>query len=237
MNLFKVLSVLLDYPDEALWQHGDELQQIIAGSPLLDAGQKATVSGFVRSLLDQDPLDAQETYGSFFDRGRSLSLLLFEHVHGESRDRGQAMVDLLDVYTQHGFGIQRRELPDYLPVFLEFLSVIDESEARRWLGEVAHILALLAVRMEKRECPWGDLIRVLLSLADEPVDLQQFEEVVSQEAPDHTPEAMDAVWEEEAISFGGDAISGGCPSQTPPPGKNTEQPVHWVESPTRRRAV
>ena len=80
----------------------------------------------IATLIDQmaalGELEAQAKYDSLFERGRSLSLWLFEHVHGESRDRGQAMVDLMAQYDMAGFEINAKELPDYLPMYLEFLS-------------------------------------------------------------------------------------------------------------------
>ncbi len=102
----------------------------------------------------------QARYDGLFERGRSVSLLLFEHVHGESRDRGQAMVDLLDRYTQAGLEIDVTELPDYLPLYLEYLSPLPDAEsARAGLAEVAHILALLALRLEERGSGYAAVFR------------------------------------------------------------------------------
>ncbi|MCW5571319.1 MAG: nitrate reductase molybdenum cofactor assembly chaperone, partial [Steroidobacteraceae bacterium] len=102
MNVLKLLAVLMDYPQDELWTHRAELLAA-ADDPGLSADHRARLLAFTRGLLDADPLAAQEAWLSLFDRGRSMSLLLFEHIHGESRDRGQAMVDLIDAYRKNGF--------------------------------------------------------------------------------------------------------------------------------------
>ncbi|MFC6669246.1 nitrate reductase molybdenum cofactor assembly chaperone [Marinobacterium aestuariivivens] len=146
-------------------------------------------------------MDAQENYVGLFDRGRSLSLLLFEHVHGESRDRGQAMVDLMAVYEKNGFVLDSRELPDYLPLFLEYLSKRPQQEAEQWLGEVCHILSLLEVRLSERGSDYAVLFETLLGIAGVSVEREALREKVAAEARDDTPEALDRVWEEEMVRF------------------------------------
>ena len=129
MKLLKLIAVLLDYPDEALWAHGDELRAATQ-DPALSPERRAALLGFVETLLASEPMAAQERWLELFDRGRSMSLLLFEHIHGESRDRGQAMVDLLSTYRGHGFELGVKQLPDYLPVVLEYLSLRPVEEVR-----------------------------------------------------------------------------------------------------------
>lgn len=114
-----IVSRLLEYPDAALWQHQQELFDAIASSEKLAPEDAHKLSVFLRDLTAQDVLDAQSRYSELFDRGRATSLLLFEHVHGESRDRGQAMVDLMAQYERHGLQLDSRELPDHLPLYLE----------------------------------------------------------------------------------------------------------------------
>lgn len=113
-----IVSRLLEYPDAALWQHQQEMFEAIAASKNLSKEDAHALGIFLRDLTAMDPLDAQAQYSELFDRGRATSLLLFEHVHGESRDRGQAMVDLLAQYEQHGLQLNSRELPDHLPLYL-----------------------------------------------------------------------------------------------------------------------
>lgn len=104
-----VISRLLEYPDAALWQHQQELFDALASGENLAKADAQQVGIFLRDLTAQDLLDAQSTYSELFDRGRATSLLLFEHVHGESRDRGQAMVDLLAQYERHGLLLDSRD--------------------------------------------------------------------------------------------------------------------------------
>ena len=102
---------------------------------------------------------------SFSSTARSLSLHLFEHVHGESRERGQAMVDLMAMYENAGFEIGAKELPDYLPMFLEFLSTRPEEEARDLLGRTVHIFSALRERLRKRKSIYINAFRVLEPIA------------------------------------------------------------------------
>lgn len=95
MNSLRLTGLLLDYPSEELWQHQPELLEAVAESPELTQEQRLDLALYITAFCKQDLLDAQSAYTGLFDRGRATSLLLFEHVHGESRDRGQAMVDLM----------------------------------------------------------------------------------------------------------------------------------------------
>ncbi|MBA7847593.1 nitrate reductase molybdenum cofactor assembly chaperone [Klebsiella sp. RHBSTW-00484] len=196
-----IVSRLLEYPDAALWQHQDELFDVLASSEKLDKGDAQMLGMFLRELTAQDPLDAQAAYSELFDRGRATSLLLFEHVHGESRDRGQAMVDLLNQYEQHGLVLDSRELPDHLPLYLEYLAQLPESEAIGGLQDIAPILALLCARLQQRESRYAVLFEQLLKLANSAVDEAKVAEKIADEARDDTPQALDAVWEEEQVKF------------------------------------
>ena len=158
-----------------------------------------------------DLYDAQERYVFLFDRTRSLSLHLFEHVHGESRDRGQAMVDLMAMYEKDGFEIDAKELPDYLPMFLEYLSMKPADEASELLGQTAHIIAALRERLKKRKSVYVNAFGVLEALALGKPDAALLAELL--EAPEDNPddlEALDRVWEEEAVTFGGNAGENAC---------------------------
>ncbi|WP_034455857.1 nitrate reductase molybdenum cofactor assembly chaperone [Buttiauxella noackiae] len=202
-----VISRLLEYPDAALWQHQQELRDVLAEGGALNLQQAAQLNDFITTLCSRDLLDAQASYSELFDRGRATSLLLFEHVHGESRDRGQAMVNLMGQYEQAGMEIDSRELPDHLPLYLEYLSQRDEAEARGGLQDVAPILALLAARLKQRESAYAALFDVLLGLSQSDVAVESVIEQIADEARDDTPQALDAVWEEEQVKFVADA---GC---------------------------
>ena len=189
-----VVSRLLEYPDADLWQHQNELFDVLATSEKLEKADAQALGVFLRDLTAQDLLDAQAAYSELFDRGRATSLLLFEHVHGESRDRGQAMVDLLNQYEQHGLVLDSRELPDHLPLYLEYLAQLPESEAIGGLQDIAPILALLCARLQQRESRYAVLFEQLLKLANSAVDEAKVAEKIADEARDDTPQALDAVW-------------------------------------------
>lgn len=196
-----VISRLLEYPDAALWQHQQELREALADGSSLDLKQAAQLNDFISTLCRQDLLDAQASYSELFDRGRATSLLLFEHVHGESRDRGQAMVNLMGQYQQAGMEIDSRELPDHLPLYLEYLSQRTQEEARGGLQDVAPILALLGARLKQRESEYAVLFEVLIGLSRSDVALESVSKQIAGEARDDTPQALDAVWEEEQVKF------------------------------------
>ncbi|MCS4270959.1 MULTISPECIES: nitrate reductase molybdenum cofactor assembly chaperone [Raoultella] len=196
-----IVSRLLEYPDAALWQHQQEMLEALASSEKLVAEDARKLGDFLRYLTARDVLDAQADYSELFDRGRATSLLLFEHVHGESRDRGQAMVDLMAQYERHGLELDSNELPDHLPLYLEYLAQLPEDEAIAGLKDVAPILGLLSARLQQRESRYAALFELLLKLADTRVDSQKVAEKIADEARDDTPQALDAVWEEEQVKF------------------------------------
>ncbi len=214
MSLLKLIGVLMDYPEDELWQHGGDLLDAV-NDPALPAAWRKSLAAFARNLLATDSLTAQDDWLCTFDRGRSMSLLLFEHIHGESRDRGQAMVDLIEAYRKNGFELSAKELPDYLPLVLEYLSHRPEEEARDWLHHVNQIVSLLAARASERKSPYAVLFEILVEVSEGKLELGSLRSRVSAEPRDDTPEAMDQLWEEEAVRFGADAPSDDCS----PPGR------------------
>ena len=194
MQILKAIGLLMEYPDEFLWQCKEEVLAMVRhDAPMLN--------DFVAEMLNDPLLDKQAEWCEVFDRGRATSLLLFEHVHAESRDRGQAMVDLLAQYEKAGLQLDCRELPDHLPLYLEYLSILPENEAREGLQNVAPILALLGGRLKQREVAWYPLFDALLSLAGSPLSSDSVTKQVNQESRDDTRQALDAVWEEEQVKF------------------------------------
>lgn len=211
MKSLLMLSRLLDYPDEILWCSKQDFLSELGSCIELNFSQVESLLAFSESLFNENLLDGQEKYCELFDRGRSASLLLFEHVHGESRDRGQAMIDLLAQYKQIGFELVTKELPDYLPVYLEYLSALPAEQAQQGLQDIAPILSLLGERLRKRESHYAILFDVLVQLSGTQVETETLKQAVSKEGDDFTPEALDAVWEEEQITF---LAEQGCPSST-----------------------
>ncbi len=214
MHIMKVISRLMDYPTAELQEHKDELISSIRQSRVISPEQREALVDLTNNIYDRELMDAQEIYTGLYDRGRSLSLLLFEHVHGESRDRGQAMVDLMAQYEAAGFYISVRELPDYIPLFLEYLSEGPDIEAREGLADIAHILGLLSARLQERDSHYSALFAALLQISGQNVDVSALRKRAAKEERDDTPEALDRVWEEEAITFGADDSQEACPSQS-----------------------
>lgn len=228
MRSLRLLSLLLDYPTAAVAAARDQLAAAVE-SIAVDADARGALRRFVEHRCGGDLLDWQAEYDGLFERGRSLSLLLFEHVHGESRDRGQAMVDLLGQYRAAGLELDAHELPDYIPLYLEFLSTQGDDNARLGLQEIAHILALLACRLDQRRCDYAAIPHVLLQLSGAPVDVAQLHGQIVDERRDDTPEALDKVWEEEVVAFTGPDAAGACGTTgRPQPGqrRDREQPLH-----------
>lgn len=236
MKILKVISLLLDYPTQRVFDARDELAEAIAATRVISPEQRSAVQGLLTELTTSHLMDAQEAYVKLFNRGRHFSLLLFEHVHGESRDRGQAMVDLMAQYENDGFAIGVKELPDYIPLYLEYLSHCDEPTARAGLADVEHLLAVLAARLLEQQSRYAGCFQALLQIAGfEPeLAIEQVREQVSQEVHDDSLEALDALWEEEAVTFmDGDqtascGVSNGS-SARQKPREEPAVPLHWVD--------
>ena len=202
----KVLSALLSYPDDALVAAAPELRQALDEESLLPRETRPLLDAFIQELATGDVYDLQERYVELFDRTRSLSLHLFEHVHGESRDRGQAMIDLKNLYEENGLKLSTTELPDFLPAFLEFLSRRPLPEACQTLGDTAHILNALSERLHKRGAPYEAVFRALEALSGPASDEARAELVPEDACADPNDfAALDKEWEEEAVSFGPEA--------------------------------
>ena len=232
MQVLSVISRLLDYPDEALLEYETDLCDLIDQSSL-DLDLKERLFQFIDTNLRRDLLDWQSEYDGLFERGRSLGLWLFEHVHGESRDRGQAMVDLVAKYREAGLEISQHELPDYIPLFLEFLATQGDENAKGWMQEVEHIFALLQCRLENRGSLYSVLFEALLQLAESDIELDEMREQIAKEKRDDTKEAIDKEWEDEEVTFGADSLEKSCDAATRRPSesqrKDLDVPINWVD--------
>ena len=208
MRALKLIGALLLYPDRELRAALPELAAALAAEPALPPAHRAGLAEFARSLAALDPYDAEEGYVALFDRTRTLSLHLFEHAFGDSRARGQAMVALGERYRQEGLEPDSRELPDYLPLFLEFLSLLPAAEALPMLKEAAPVLDKVRAGLERRQSGYASPLRALLAIADMPAT------AVDEAPAEDEFAAMDREWEEAAVTFGpGDAsaeANAGC---------------------------
>ena len=185
----RALAALLSYPDEALR----------AALPEIRDAAPPQVASLIAEIQGSGLYEAQERYVALFDRSRALSLHLFEHVHGESRDRGQAMVDLQAMYANHGLEINAHELPDYIPAFLEFLSVLGRNEASNLVGETAHILRALGDRLAERGSGYALVFAALLDHARLPGLTKP---IAERAAPQPEPGSLDAQWMDPEVTFG-----------------------------------
>ncbi|MCK9909056.1 nitrate reductase molybdenum cofactor assembly chaperone [Microbacteriaceae bacterium K1510] len=204
MNLtLKVLSALLTYPTADLQKVSSVIATVLEADKLLPARVRADVQKLANEIGSGDLYDLQERYVLLFDRTRSLSLHLFEHVHGESRDRGQAMIDLKTQYEQAGLFMSTAELPDFLPLFLEYLATRPLKEACETLGQPAHIFAALAERLRKRQSPYEAVFRALIALSTAKPKEDEVSVLLQLPDPDANDlAALDAAWEDEPVNFG-----------------------------------
>ena len=215
----RVLAALLSYPDAQLRRHLPEMRGLLRGESALSEDRLDELDVLIESLRRADPLEAEAGYVELFDRGRATALHLFEHVHGDSRDRGPAMIDLGQTYASAGLFLAEGELPDYLPAVLEFASTRPPHEARAFLGETAHILNAIFGALRSRDSAYASVLGALLELAGEkaqPVKL-----------PPEEP--LDESWAEPA------AFDGCSPKGQARP--SAAQPIHIVRAPHSRKGA
>ncbi len=163
----RVLAAMLSYPDAAMRGHLSEMREILRDEAALSAARHAELDALIDALANADALETEANYVELFDRGRGTSLHLFEHVHGDSRERGPAMIDLAQTYEKAGLYLAPSELPDYLPAVLEFVSTQPPVEARSFLGEMAHIFNAIFSALQQRESAYASVLGALLELAGE----------------------------------------------------------------------
>lgn len=207
----KALSLILSYPTQELKEAMPEIGAVLASETRLTATTRRALRPLVEGFRECDIYELEEQYVMLFDRSRTLSLNLFEHVHGESRDRGGAMVSLLESYREAGYEPTTTELPDHLPVLLEFLATRPFGEAQDTLADAAHILEALNNRLIRRESSYSAVFSALLQLSGVEADKAAVAELLSQ--PDVNPDdltSLDKVWEESEVHFGPDP-NAGCP--------------------------
>lgn len=200
MLTLRALAALLGYPSAELKENIAELRRVIDGETALSAKDRAHLDPLLTRFEGDELLDLQSVYSELFDRSRSLSLHLFEHVHGDNRERGQAMIDLGQQYVESGFYLEGSELPDFIPVFLEYVSCLPIGESREMLGQPAHVFAALAERLDKREAPYAGIFHALVSLARTRVDAQA-RATVDENTPSEDSADIDREWEEAPVSF------------------------------------
>ena len=215
----RVLGRLLGYPDSELLGNLRALREALHQERALGPLRLAELDAMMTALAMAEPLDAETAYVDLFDRGRATSLHLFEHVHGDSRDRGPAMIDLAQTYGKAGMYLAEGEMPDYLPVVLEFTSTQPAREAREFLAEMAHIFNAIFAALQQRGSAYASVLGALLELAGEKAQPVQ----IAAEEP------IDSVWQEPVV-FDGCSSKGQAKPDQP-------QPIHIVPKALRARAA
>ena len=208
----RVLARLLSYPDAQLRGDLADMRQALLSENAIASARLEELNALISGLARGNALDNEAEYVEVFDRGRATSLHLFEHVHGDSRDRGPAMIDLAQTYEKAGLFLGPDEMPDYLPVVLEFVSTQPPKEARAFLGEMAHIFNAIFNALQQRNSPYASVLGALLELSGEkahPVKIV-------------ADEPLDTSWEEPVV-FDGCSVKG----QTKP---DQPQPIHFVKT-------
>ena len=202
----RVLAHLLSYPDTSLRDHMAEMTAALQRERALGADRLEELSALMQHLRGARAMDVEAHYVETFDRGRGTALHLFEHVHGDSRDRGPAMIDLLQTYEQAGLYLAPGELPDHLTVVLEYASTQPPAQARAFLRELTHILQAIFSALLRRESPYASVLAAVLELAGEKAQAVKI--------PDEP--TLDESWEEPA-AFGGCSTQGqASPGQLQP---------------------
>jgi nitrate reductase delta subunit len=202
------LAVLLAYPSEEIRAHVDDIREALASERALPRAALRRLEPLMERLATDEVLEAQSAYTELFDRARSLSLHLFEHVHGDSRERGQALIDLGSQYMACGLMMKGGELPDFIPVFLEYVSCLPPGEAREALGQPVHVFAALEKRLADRGSDYAAVLGAAVALAGVRPDRNALAEL-DEKAPSDDPARIDQDWEETAVTFTGAHAMGG----------------------------
>jgi len=202
----RALALLLSYPDERVRALVPKLVAAVNDEAALPAPRRAEIQALGADLLRAEPMEVESRYVELFDRGRSTSLHLFEHVHGDSRDRGPAMVDLLKTYETAGLRLDGRELPDHLCVVLEFASTQPPKIAKDFLGEMTHILQAIFSALRQRDSAYATLLAAVLELAGQKVEA----------VPVAPEESLDDAWA-EPMAFDGCSQRGQAAPGQPQP--------------------
>ncbi len=202
----RVLAALLGYPDVRLRSHLAEMRELLLEERSFSPGRRDELVALIDALRRADALDIEAKYVELFDRGRATSLHLFEHVHGDSRDRGPAMIDLGKTYETAGLVLAEGELPDYLPAVLEFVSTQPRREAKAFLAEMAHIFNAVFGALQQRESAYASVLGALLDLAGEKAQAVKL-------APE---EPIDESWAEPVVFDGCSSKGQARPDQAQP---------------------
>ena len=210
MRTLRVLSRLLVYPNAEIMEQIPALKEVLLEDNFLKAKTLKPLTAFMDELGATDLMQAQEAYVELFDQGRAHCLHLFEHVHGESRFRGKAMIDLAERYAEKGLIVGTGELPDYLPVFLEFISICDVSEGQETLSQAAPVIATIGEKLKRQGSGYAGVMAAIVELSGVKLKKADIEKAADAALPNiQTLEELDQEWEEPE-AFGGAPDCGTC---------------------------
>lgn len=161
MRLYKMLSVLLEYPDQELLDHLPEIITLVDASPDLDMNERSALLGFINHLASQPLTELQADYVKTFDLTAENSLHLTHHLFGDDKNRGPALIDLGELYKDYGVEVVTNELPDYLPLVLEFAAYLDDSEANVFLADANKVLGVLVDNLAQSGSPYAPLLSIV----------------------------------------------------------------------------
>lgn len=212
MKTFKILGLMLSYPKPEMISHLDELIEVLEAEAILPQKNIKKIRALATEMQEGDIYEVQENFVDLFDRGRAHCLHLFEHIHGESRDRGQAMVNLVETYETKGLYLQKGELPDYLPLFLEYLSLCAPEEAFALLGDPITVIASIGVKLKKRGANYACLFEALKVLSKVKPDAEMIKSAEAEPLEEFSHEEMDKDWEEAAAFDNTDVDQADCNS-------------------------
>jgi nitrate reductase delta subunit len=215
----RVLAALLGYPDAQMRRWLPEMRELLRAEAALSPSRQAEIEALMAALQGAGELQAEADYVELFDRGRGTSLHLFEHVHGDSRDRGPAMIDLAQTYEKAGLVLAEGELPDYLPAVLEFVSTQPPVEARAFLGEMGHIFNAIFGALQQRRSAYASVLGALIELAGER----------AQPVKPAAEEPLDESWAEPVVFDGCSTKGQDRPAQA--------QPIHIVRKPNSAKGA
>ena len=200
IKIFKILSIFLMYPSLFLKDNIDSILNFVKEEKILQEEDVIKLSYFIDYIKDNNITLLQENYVSIFDRQKNFSLYLFEHIHGDSRERGMAMIDLQNLYKNYNFDINKHnELPDYIPLFLEFISLIPNQEAYMMLSEIINLISIIGKRLEIIQSPYFFIFSTIESLSSIKPDKLIVEKSINKEFLTKNNFDIDNEWEEKKI--------------------------------------
>ncbi|MCF8339107.1 MAG: nitrate reductase molybdenum cofactor assembly chaperone [Bacteroidales bacterium] len=206
IKTYKILSLLLSYPTSELQEFLEEIGGELRDEKLLPEEAIKGIEEFTKYFSSQELTDWQAHYVQLFDYSRAASLHLFEHVQGDSKDRGQAMVDLISFYRENGLEIATHELPDHLPVFLEFLATLDTQRATTLLAEPINVIARIFEKLHEKNNMYQHVLSAILELPAKNPERETVNKIIRSQKPMD----LDEEYEEKPVTFGGNNDCTNC---------------------------